>query len=214
MSSPIARAPAVETAWTRKRVDYDRIEELIEAGSRVLDLGCGRGALLSRLMRKKGVSGLGVEVQQDNICECIDRGIRVVDLDVEAELSSFADKSYDYVVLSQTLQTLRRPDKVLREMLRIGRRCIVSFPNFVYWKPVVQMLLTGRSPVSENLPFRWYDTPNLHFLSIRDFRTYCRRESYPDPRVHPADRGSAQPDSFPGQPPRGRGDLRDLRRGI
>ena len=98
----------------------------------------------------------------------------MVDLDVEAELSSFADKSYDCVVLSQTLQTLRRPDKVLREMLRIGRRCVVSFPNFVYWKPVVQMLLTGRSPVSENLPFRWYETPNVHFLSIRDFRIHCR----------------------------------------
>ncbi|MBW1686090.1 MAG: homoserine O-acetyltransferase [Deltaproteobacteria bacterium] len=170
---PYRQSPAVETTWTRKRADHDQIEDLIEAGSRVLDLGCGRGALLSRLIRKKGVTGLGVEVQQDNICECIDRGIRVVDLDVEAELSSFADKSYDYVVLSQTLQTLRRPDKVLREMLRIGRRCVVSFPNFVYWKPVVQMLLTGRSPVSENLPFRWYDTPNMHFLSIRDFRTYC-----------------------------------------
>ena len=170
---PYRQSPAVETAWTRKRADHDQIEDLIEAGSRVLDLGCGRGALLSRLIRRKGVTGLGVEVQQDNICECIDRGIGVVDLDVEAELSSFADKSYDYVVLSQTLQTLRRPDKVLREMLRIGRRCVVSFPNFVYWKPVVQMLLTGRSPVSENLPFRWYETPNVHFLSIRDFRIYC-----------------------------------------
>jgi homoserine O-acetyltransferase len=171
---PYRQSPAVETAWTRKRADHDQIEELIEAGSSVLDLGCGRGALLSRLIRKKGVTGLGVEVQQDNICECIDRGIRVVDLDVETELSSFAAKSYDYVVLSQTLQTLRRPDGVLREMLRIGRRCVVSFPNFVYWKPMVQMLLTGRSPVSENLPFRWYDSPNLHFLSVRDFRTYCR----------------------------------------
>jgi homoserine O-acetyltransferase len=173
---PYRQKPAVETSWARERADHDQIEELIEAGSRVLDLGCGRGVLLDRLMRKKNVSGLGVEVQQDNICECIDRGIRVVDLDVEVELSSFADKSYDYVVLSQTLQTLRRPDTVLREMLRIGRRCIVSFPNFVYWKPVLQMLLTGRTPVSENLPFRWYETPNLHHLSIRDFRTYCREE--------------------------------------
>jgi homoserine O-acetyltransferase len=173
---PYRQKPAVETSWARDRADHDQIEELIEAGSRVLDLGCGRGVLLDRLMRKKNVSGLGVEVQQDNICECIDRGIRVVDLDVEVELSSFADKSYDYVVLSQTLQTLRRPDTVLREMLRIGRRCIVSFPNFVYWKPVLQMLLTGRTPVSENLPFRWYETPNLHHLSIRDFRTYCREE--------------------------------------
>ena len=171
---PYCQTPAMETAWTRQRVDYDRIEELIEPGSRVLDLGCGRGALLSRLMQRKTVRGLGVEVQQDNICECIDRGINVVDLDIEAELSSFADKSYDYVVLSQTLQTLRRPDVVLREMLRIGRRCVVSFPNFVYWKPILQMLLTGRTPVTENLPFRWYDTPNLHYLTLRDFKDYCR----------------------------------------
>jgi homoserine O-acetyltransferase len=171
---PYRQRPAVQTAWTRERADYDQIEELIEAGSSVLDLGCGRGALLNRLIRRKQVSGLGVEVQQDNICECINRGIRVVDLDVEAELSSFADNSYDYVVLSQTLQTLRRPDVVLREMLRIGQRCIVSFPNFLYWKPMLQMLLSGRAPVTENLPFRWYDTPNLHHLSIRDFRAHCR----------------------------------------
>jgi homoserine O-acetyltransferase len=174
---PFRQTPAVKTSWRRDRADYGQIEELIEPGSRVLDLGCGRGVLLDRLVRGKNVRGLGVEVQQDNICECVDRGIRVVDLDVEVELSSFADKSYDYVVLSQTLQTLRRPDTVLREILRIGRRCIVSFPNFVYWKPVLQMLLTGRTPVSENLPFRWYETPNLHYLSIRDFRTYCREES-------------------------------------
>ncbi len=171
---PYRQKPAVETAWTRQRVDHDRIEELIEPGSTVLDLGCGGGALLSRLMRTKNVRGLGVEVRQDDVCECIDRGIHVVDLDVEAELGSFADESYDYVVLSQTLQTLRRPETVLREMLRIGRFCIVSFPNFVYWRPMLQMLLTGKTPVTENLPFRWYNTPNLHYLTLRDFEAYCR----------------------------------------
>ncbi len=170
---PYRQRPVVKSAWTEHRVDHDRIEELIEPASSVLDLGCGRGALLGRLMRHKNVRGLGVEVQQDNICECVDRGIRVVDLDIEAELSSFADKTYDYVVLSQTLQTLRRPDVVVREMLRIGRRCIVSFPNFMYWRPIFQMLLTGQTPVTENLPFRWYNTPNLHYLTIRDFQTYC-----------------------------------------
>ena len=171
---PYRQVPAVESAWTGHRVDYDRIEEFIEPGSSVLDLGCGRGALLSRLMWHKNIRGLGVEVQQDNICECIDRGIRIVDLDIEAELSSFADDSYDYVVLSQTLQTLRRPDLVLDEMLRIGRRCVVSFPNFVQWKPILQMLLTGRTPVTENLPFQWFNTPNFHYLTIRDFQAYCR----------------------------------------
>jgi len=171
---PYRQTPAVETAWAGQRADYACIEELIDSGSRVLDLGCGRGVLLSRLMHNKNVDGLGVEVQQENICECTDRGVRVVDLDLEEELSSFANKSFDYVVLSQTLQTLRRPDAVLRQMLRIGRRCIVSFPNFMYWKPILQMLLSGRTPVTENLPFRWCDSPNLHHLTVRDFEAYCR----------------------------------------
>jgi homoserine O-acetyltransferase/O-succinyltransferase len=171
---PYRQEPAVETAWVRQRVDYDRIEELIPPDSTVLDLGCGRGVLLSRLMRNKGVRGLGVELDQDALCECVDRGLPVIQRDLDTELSSIADDSFDYVVLSQTLQTLRRPNVVLTEMLRIGRRCIVSFPNFVHWKPVIQMLLTGRTPVTPNLPFRWYNSPNLHFLSIRDFKIYCR----------------------------------------
>jgi len=170
-----------------------RIEELIEPGSSVLDLGCGRGELLGRLMRRRNVRGLGVEVQQENICECIDRGIHVVDLDVEAELSSFADKTYDYVLLSQTLQTLRRPDLVLREMLRIGRRSIVSFPNFVYWKAVFQMILSGRTPVTENLPFRWYNTPNLHYLTIRDFQAYCQENQVRILKYVPLKEGRQRP---------------------
>jgi len=171
---PYLQKPEIESAWHRQRADYDRINDLIEPGSKVLDLGCGRGTLLSRLTRRKNVRGLGVEVQQDNICECIVRGIRVVDLDVEAELSSFADKSYDYVVLSQTLQTLRRPDVVLDEMLRIGRRCIVSFPNFMYCMSIFQMLLTGQTPMIGNLSLRWHNTPNLRYLTLRDFQVYCR----------------------------------------
>jgi len=195
-AEPYRQTPAVKSAWTRHRADYDRIEALIEPGSRVLDLGCGRGALLCRLVRRKHVRGLGVEVQQDNICECIDRGIAVVDLDIEAELSSFADDAYDYVLLSQTLQTVRQPAVVLREMLRIGRRCIVSFPNFVYWKPVLQMLLTGRMPVTENLPFRWYNTPNLHYLTIRDFQAYCRENHIRILRYVPLTEGQRRPLRF------------------
>jgi len=167
--------PAVEPAWVRRRIDYDRIEDLIAPGSSVLDLGCGRGVLLGRLIRRKGVRGLGVEVVQEDICECVERGLPVVDLDIETELGGFADRSWDYVVLSQTLQTLDRPDRVLEQMVRIGRRGIVSFPNFVCYRPVLQMLLTGRTPVTENLPFRWYNSPNRHFLSIRDFEDFCRQ---------------------------------------
>jgi len=173
---PYREPPTVRTAWARQRVDYDRIEELIAPGSRVLDLGCGPGTLLSRLMLRKGVRGLGVELDQEALCECVDRGLPVIQRDLETELSGFASDSYDYVVLSQTLQTLRRPDIVLRQMLRIGRQCIVSFPNFAHWKPLVQMLLTGRTPVTERLPFRWYNSPNLTYLTIRDFDAYCREE--------------------------------------
>lgn len=173
-TAPYRQAPVVASSWTRRRSDYDHIEAIVEPGSSVLDLGCGTGGLLSRLIRHKNIRAIGIEVQQDNIGECIGRGIRVVDLDVEAELSSFADHSYDYVVLSQTIQAIRQPEIVLSEMLRIGQRCIVSFPNFVHWKALLQILLKGRTPVTENLPFRWYNTPNLHYLTLRDFEAYCR----------------------------------------
>ena len=120
----------------------------------------------------------------------------MVDLDLEAELSSFAEKTYDYVVLSQTLQTLRRPDVVLREMLRIGRRSIVSFPNFVYGRAIFQMLLTGRTPVTENLPFRWCNTPNLHYLTIRDFQAYCRENQIRILKCIPLTEGRRRPLRF------------------
>ena len=188
--------PAVESAWLRQRIDYDRIEDLIPHGATVLDLGCGRGVLLARLGRRRNVHGLGVEVEQQAICECVDRGLSVVDLDIEAELKSFPDQSYDYVVLSETLQTLRRPDVVLREMVRIGRFGIVSFPNFVYFWPLVQMLLTGRLPVTENLPFWWYDSPNVRCVTIRDFEAFCRENRIRIHRRIPLIEGRRQPIRF------------------
>ena len=132
-------------------------------------------------MQRKQARGLGVEVVQDSICESVERGIPVVDLDIEAELVCFPDQTYDYVVLSQTLQTLRKPDVVIDQMLRIGRHGIVSFPNLVYWKSMLQMMLTGRTPVTENLPFWWYNTPNVRCLTIRDFEAYCREHKI---RIH------------------------------
>lgn len=172
---PYRQKPDVETTWRRRRVDYERIVDLVEPGSRVLDLGCGRGILLSHLHRSKNVDGLGVEVVQADLCDSIDRGLRVVDLDVERELGTFASDSYDYVILSHTLQTLGRPDRVLKEILRIGRQGIVSFPNFAYYKSRWQMA-TGRSPVTSTLPFHWYNTPNRNFLSIADFEDFCRHQ--------------------------------------
>lgn len=178
---PYAERPAIVTAWNRRRVDYDRIEEQIPRGSKVLDLGCGRGVLMGRLIRDKQVLARGVEVHQDSICQCIERGLEVVDLDIENELSTFASDTYDYVILSHTLQTLRRPDLVVHEMLRIGRYAVVSFPNFAYWKTMLSTLFTGRVPLSENLPFEWYDTPNRHFLAMRDFDRFCGKSGI---RVH------------------------------
>lgn len=188
--------PALESSWLRQRIDYDRIEALIPHDAGVLDLGCGRGVLLSRVRHRKNARGLGVEVEQSAICECVDRGLPVVDLDIEKELGCFPDQSYDYVILSETLQTLRRPDIVLREMVRIGRFGIVSFPNFVYWKSMVQMMLTGRLPVTENLPFWWYDSPNVRCVSIRDFEFFCREQRIQIHKRLPLAIGRRQPIRF------------------
>lgn len=174
-AQPLARRPAVESIFTLPRVDYDRIEELIEPGSTVLDLGCGTGELLDRLIRHRRATGMGVELDQQCICQCVERGINVIQRDLDQGLPCFADQSYDYVILSQTLQTIHRPDVVLREMLRIGKRCIVSFPNFAHCKARLQLLLGGVTPITTTLPFRWYDSPDLHFVSIRDFQRYCRQ---------------------------------------
>ncbi len=173
---PYRQDPAVDTPWTKMRVDYDRIEELIVPGSSVLDIGSGRGELLHRLIVRRGVVGLGVEVNQDDICNSVELGIPVVDLDVETELGSFGDGSFDYVVLSHTLQTLGRVEPVIEQMLRIGKKCIISFPNFAYWRPRLQMMLGGRTPVSASLPFEWHDTPNIRFVTISDFVRFCRRQ--------------------------------------
>ena len=159
---------------TRLRVDYELIESLIDPQSRVLDIGCGNGDLLARLVHDKGITALGIEVEQDLIVECINRGVSVVQHDIEKGLSCCADNSFDYVVLSQTLQTLRHPESVFRELLRIGRKVIVSFPNFAYWRSRLQLALTGKAPVTSSLPYSWYDSPNIHFLSLSDFDDFCK----------------------------------------
>jgi homoserine O-acetyltransferase len=168
-----ARGPGYRNSVGHLRRDYQRIEELIAPGSRVLDLGCGNGALLSGLRRAKQAFVMGVELDPEGAMECLERGLPIIHGDVETELPKLATSSYDYVVLSQTLQTLRRPDFVLDEMLRIGAVCIVSFPNCAYWRRRLK-LLGGRAPVSGSGDFPWYATPNLRELSIRDFVGFCR----------------------------------------
>lgn len=156
-----------------KRPDFDAIAESILPGSRVLDLGCGDGVLLKYLKGSRGVTGYGVEIDDANVLACVKNGVNVIQGDLERGLSDFEDRAFDYVILSQTLQAVRSSDRVVTEMLRVGRAGIVTFPNFGYWRNRLQAML-GRMPVSENLPYEWFDTPNIHLCTIEDFESFCR----------------------------------------
>ncbi len=152
-----------------QRVDLQVIADLIEPGSKVLDVGSGDGSLLELLQLQKGVDGRGVELSQRGVNECVARGLSVIQGDADRDLGFYPDKGFDYVVLSQTLQATHNPKKVLDELLRIGDRAIVSFPNFGHWRVRLSLLMKGRMPVTKDLPYSWYDTPNIHFCTIRDF---------------------------------------------
>jgi len=159
----------------RARVDYELIESLVEPDSTVLDVGCGDGRLLANLVRDKNIKGKGIELDQELVLDCICRRLPVIQQDVEQGLSYYADKSFDYVILSQTVQTLKEPQKVFEELLRVGRKVIVSFPNFAHWRCRTQLLLHGKAPITSQLPFGWHDSPNIHFLSLKDFDELCRQ---------------------------------------
>ncbi len=159
----------------RLRVDYEVIEALIEPDSSVLDIGCGDGELLANLTADKNIKGEGIELEQDLVLACVNRGISIIQHDVERGLHNYADKSYDYVVLSQTLQTVKNPEKVFTEMLRVGRKVIVSFPNFAHWRCRTQLFFGGKAPVTKQLPFEWHNSPNIHFLSLKDFDRFCKK---------------------------------------
>ncbi len=153
------------------------IEQEIPVGSSVLDLGCGKGELLARLMDMKQVYGQGIELDPKAVLECVGSGVPVFQSDIADGLSGFADNSFDYVVLEETLQTLKEPVRVLRDMLRVGRSAIVSFPNFGFWQVRLDLAIRGRMPQTGWLPYQWHDTPNIHCLSIQDFLTWAREES-------------------------------------
>jgi len=159
----------------RTRVDYELIESLIEPNSTVLDIGCGDGELLANLAADKNIKGEGIELVQDLVLDCINRGLSIIQRDVERGLENYADKSFDYVILSQTVQTLRNPEKVLKELLRVGKKVIVSFPNFAHWRCRAQLFFLGRAPVTRQLPFGWHNSPNIHFLSLKDFDRFCKK---------------------------------------
>jgi len=159
------------------RLDYDVIISLIDPASRVLDLGCGDGLLLARLVREKGVRGTGVEISQEGVQAAIARGLSVVQADLDEGLADYQDQSFDWVILHQTLQSLVKPALVLDEMLRVGKRGIVGLPNFGYWQLRFRFFLTGRMPSTRALPYRWYETPATRLLTIEDFRRYCREHN-------------------------------------
>jgi methionine biosynthesis protein MetW len=157
------------------RFDLTLIQPWINANSRVLDLGCGDGMLLETLSKEKNVSGVGLEIDPDNITLALARGVNVIEHDLNVGLGNFRDDSFDMVVMTLALQTLRYPHLVIDEMLRVGRECIVTFPNFGHWKVRAYLGLKGRMPVSSALPYEWYNTPNIHLCTVQDFETHCRK---------------------------------------
>ncbi len=156
------------------RADLNAIAQWVSPGARVLDLGCGDGSLLRYLWQERQAPGYGVEIDDASVLDCVANDVNVLQVDLESGLSLFSDRSFDCVVLSETLQTIHRTEFLMREMLRVGREVIVSFPNFGYWSARLQVAF-GRMPVSEALPYEWYETPNVHHCTIADFEDLCRR---------------------------------------
>lgn len=158
------------------RVDQKIIIPWIEEGARVLDLGCGDGTLLHHLKEERNVEGYGLEIDQLNIIASINKGVNVIQADLDAGLGKyFEDDTFDYVIMTQTLQAIQRPDHLLQEMLRIGREGIVTFPNMGHWKSRLQLVLKGSMPVTRSLPYEWYNTPNIHLCTLGDFEALCKR---------------------------------------
>jgi methionine biosynthesis protein MetW len=158
------------------RKDFEAIARWIAPDSTVLDLGCGDGELLNYLADEKRITGYGIENDHAGVLACVNNGVNVIQSNLEAGLKDIGDNAFDFVVLSQTLQAMKRTEAIVDEMLRVGREAIVTFPNFGYWKHRVQ-ILAGRMPVSKDLPYQWYDTPNVHMCTVADFDAFCERKN-------------------------------------
>ena len=158
------------------RKDLETIEQWVKPGSTVLDLGCGNGSQLAHLRDTKGIQGYGLEINQDQILECIKKNVNVIQQDLDKGLDNFETGSFDLVIMTLAIQAVNYPDKVLEEMLRVGKECVISFPNFGHWKCRLYLALKGRMPVSAALPYTWYNTPNIHLCTFRDFEALCHRK--------------------------------------
>ncbi len=157
------------------RADLLAIERWITPETQVLDLGCGDGALLDYLQRHKKVQGYGLEIDAVNIEQCINRGVNVIEQNLDEGLSNFSQDQFDTVIMTQALQAVKNPQQLLQEMMRIAQRGIITFPNFAYWRIRLQLLFNGRMPMSKSLPYHWYDTPNIHLCTFTDFEDLCRQ---------------------------------------
>jgi methionine biosynthesis protein MetW len=153
--------------------EIERITQWVAPGARVLDLGCGSGSLLKHLWQTRQAPGYGVEINDAHVLECVKNDVNVLQMNLEDGLAAFADASFDYVILSETLQAIHHQEPLMKEMLRVGREAIVSFPNFAYWRARIQIAFAGHMPVSRELPYEWYDTPNVHHCTLIDFEALC-----------------------------------------
>ena len=176
MTAETSRKHAAFVQELLGRSDYTIIGEIIEPGAKVLDLGCGEGELLAWLAANKSVDARGVEISGPKVARAIARGVSVYQSDIDQGLADYPDQAFDYVILSQTLQETRHPLEVLREMVRVGRRVIVAFPNFGHWRTRLAMLFSGRAPRTKLFPYAWYDSPNIHFLTVQDFEELAEAE--------------------------------------
>jgi methionine biosynthesis protein MetW len=156
--------------------EFKIIANLLPPQSRVLDVGCGDGTLIEALIEEKSIDARGIELEEDKVKECISKGLSVIEGNAETELSQFPDKAFDFVILSQTLQAFYQPENVLAQLLRIGSRVIISIPNFGYWQIRASLLFFGKMPINKSLPYTWYNTPNLHMCSIKDFYQFCEKK--------------------------------------
>jgi len=161
---------------TGVRPDHAAVLDMVTPRSRVLDLGCGTGDLLALLVREKQVMAQGIELRDESIYQCVEKGLTVLHGDIEGGLGEFPDKSFDYVILNQSMQETRNVEFVMKEALRVGKAAIIGFPNMCYWKARFDVFFRGRTPVSRALPYRWHNTPNVHFLSFLDFTDFCREK--------------------------------------